>query len=278
VADQALQAALTARYDALSTSLRARVVTFVLSAFDSLTSYRDGDAEAFVEHVLPTVLAAQQQMGQVTDAYLSAMIGDMLGTRQAAAGVRLAVALRGVDPAEVYRRPFVTAWTALSKGRAFAQAVDEGRTRLLSITETDMQLARTHAAQQSMQRSGARFFRRRLSGSKNCALCTLASTQRYRVERLMPIHPGCDCKVEPLPGDKDPGHVLDADTLREAHDAVAAAGETVDRAGNVTGRTSTGKRIRDYADVIITREHGEYGPMLAVRRHSFTGPDDIPAA
>ena len=264
---EALQAALTERYDALSTSLRARVISFVLDAFDSLDGYRDADAAAFVEQVLPTVLAAQAQMGQVTDAYLSAMLADMLGTSTAAAGVELPEALRGVDPAEVYTRPFVTTWTALGKGKAYVQAVNEGRTRLLSITETDLQLARTHAAQQSMQRGGARFFRRRLTGSKNCGLCVLASTQRYRVENLMPIHPGCDCKVEPLAGSKDPGHVIDEATLREAHAAVAKG----------VGQSDAGGRAPDYRDVIITREHGEYGPLLAVKRHEFTGPDDIPS-
>ncbi|MFG2468718.1 hypothetical protein ACGFXB_25130 [Streptomyces canus] len=267
MANEALQAALTERYDAVSTSLRARVISFVLAAFDSLGNYRDADADAFVEHVLPTVLAAQAQMGQLTDAYLSAMIGDMLGTTQAAAGVRLAEALRGVEPAEVYRRPFVTAYTALSQGKSYAEALGEARTRLLSITETDMQLARTHAARQSMERGGAQFFRRRLTGTKNCALCTLASTQRYRVENLMPIHPGCDCKVEPLVGNKDPGQIIDEATLKAAHAAVAKG----------VGQSDASGRAPDYRDVIITRQHGEYGPLLAVRRHEFTGPDDVPS-
>ncbi|MEU3124402.1 hypothetical protein ABZ696_29570 [Streptomyces albidoflavus] len=262
---ESLQNALTDRYDALSTSLRSRVVQFVLDAFDSLGSYRDSDAAAFIEHVLPTVLAAQQQMGQITDAYLSAMIADMLGGAAAPTGVALDEALRGVDPAEVYARPFVTTWTALSKGKAYAQAVDEGRTRLLSITETDMQLARTHAARQSMQRGGVRYFRRALRGPGNCALCTIASTQRYRVENLMPIHPGCNCKPEPLVGSKDPGQIIDEGLLREAHDAVAKA----------VGQADAGGRTPDYRQVIITRVHGEYGPLLAVRRHEFTGPDDV---
>ena len=274
---EALQAALTERYDALSTSLRDRVISFVLAAFDSLGNYRDSDAATFLDRVLPTVLAAQQQMGHITDAYLSAMIGDMLGTATPAAGVELPAALRGVDPTEVYRRPFVTAYTALSQGKSYAEALGEARTRLLSITETDLQLARTHAAQQSMRAGGAQFFRRRLTGTKNCALCTIASTQRYRVENLMPIHPGCDCKVEPIVGNKDPGQVIDEKLLREAHDSIAAAGETVDRAGNVIGRRANGSLIRDYQDIIITREHGEYGPLLAVRRHEFTGPDDVPS-
>lgn len=262
---EALQHALSDRYDALSTSLRSRVVQFVLDAFDSLGGYRDADAAVFVEHVLPTVLAAQAQMGQITDAYLSAMIADMLGGAAAPTGVALDEALRGVDPAEVYRRPFVTTWTALSKGRAYAQAVDEGRTRLLSITETDMQLARTHAARQSMQRGGVRYFRRALRGPGNCALCTIASTQRYRVENLMPIHPGCNCKPEPIVGNKDPGQIIDERLLREAHDAVATA----------VGQSDGGGRTPDYRQVIITREHGEYGPLLAVRRHEFTGPSDV---
>ncbi|WP_125262324.1 hypothetical protein [Streptomyces alboflavus] len=265
---EALQNALTDRYDALSGSLRDRVISFVLDAFDSLGGHRDGDAVAFIEQVLPTVLAAQAQMGQITDAYLSAMIADMLGSAAAPTGVALDEALRGVPPDEVYTRPFVTTWTALAQGKAYGQAVAEGRTRLLSITETDLQLARTHAAQQSMRRSGAKFFRRRLTGSKNCALCTIAATQRYRVENLMPIHPGCDCKVEPLVGNRDPGQIIDEKLLREAHDAVAKG----------VGQSDAGGRAPDYRDVVVTRQHGEYGPLLAVRRHEFTGPDDLPGS
>ncbi|MEV6836777.1 hypothetical protein AB0N17_20095 [Streptomyces sp. NPDC051133] len=265
---EALQTALTDRYDALSTSLRDRVVQFVLGAFDSLGNYRDSDAAAFLERVLPTVLAAQQQMGQITDAYLSAMIADMMGAAAAPVGVQLPEALRGVPPDEVYRRPFVTAYTALSQGKPYAQALGEARTRLLSITETDMQLARTHAAQQSMRRGGVRYFRRALRGPKNCALCTIASTQRYKVEKLMPIHPGCNCKPEPLPGNKDPGHIIDDKLLREAHAAIAKG----------VGASDAGGRTPDYRKIIVVREHGEYGPLLAVARHDFTGPKDIPGS
>ncbi|MGW2708066.1 hypothetical protein ACWC4J_03585 [Streptomyces sp. NPDC001356] len=264
---EALQAALADRYDALSQSLRDRLITFVLAAFDSLGSYRDADAAEFIDRVLPVVLAAQQQMGQITDAYLSATIADMLGGSAAPVGVQLPEALRGVDPAEVYRRPFVTAYTALSQGQTYTQALHEGRTRLLSITETDLQLARTHAARQSMTRTGAKFYRRDLRSTKSCALCVIASTQRYRVADLMPIHPGCHCKPVPIPGNRDPGHIIDEQLLREAHAAVAKG----------VGASDAGGRAPDYRDVIITRQHGEYGPLLAVKRHEFTGPDDVPS-
>ncbi|MFD3980767.1 hypothetical protein ACFWR6_19470 [Streptomyces griseus] len=265
---EALQAALAERYDALSGSLRDRLISFVLDAFDSLGSYRDADAALFIERVLPVVLGVQQQLGQITDAYLSAVIADMMGGAAAPAGAALSDELRGVPPQDVYRRPFVQVWTALSRGHDPADAIGQGRTRLLSITETDLQLARTHAARGSMERGGARYFRRRLSSGKNCALCTIASTQRYRVENLMPIHPGCHCKPEPLPGNRDPGHVIDEQLLKDAHAAIARD----------LGESDAGGRAPDYRDVIITREHGEYGPLLAVRRNNFTGPDDIPAA
>lgn len=266
---EALQAALTDRYSALSTSLRDRVISFVLDAFDSLGSYRDADAALFIERALPVVLAAQQQMGAITDAYLSAMIADMTGGTAAATGVVVDEAVRGVEPAEVYRRPFVTAYTALSRGTDYVDAIGQARTRLLSITETDMQLARTQAARQSMtRRGGTQFYRRRMTGTKNCALCTIASTQRYRVADLMPIHPGCHCEPVPLPGNKDPGQIIDERLLKEAHDAIARD----------IGQSDAGGRAPDYRQVIITREHGEYGPLLAVRRQNFTGPDDIPAA
>lgn len=268
MASEELQAALSERYDALSQSLRDRLITFVLDAFDSLGSYRDSDAAAFIERVLPVVLGAQQAMGQITDAYLAAMVADMIGGAAAPVGVELDQALRGVDPAEVYHRPFVTMYSALAAGHDFAAALGQGRSRLLSITETDLQLARTHAARQSMTRSGAKFFRRELGGSKNCALCVIASTQRYRVEKLMPIHPGCHCKPRPIPASQDPGQIIDEQLLREAHDAVA----------KTVGESDRGGRAPDYREVIITREHGEYGPLLAVRRHEFTGPQDLPGS
>lgn len=260
-------AALDTRYATVSTALRTRLLTFVIGAFKALPNYRDGDAAAFIEQVLPVVLGAQQQMGQLTDGYLAQVIADMLGTAPAPAGVRLAEDLRGTPPSEVYRRPFVTVWTALSNGKDMTDAVTQGANRLANITSTDMQLARTHATRQALAGNPRfRYFRRVLRGSFNCALCVLASTQRYNKERLMPIHPGCDCGVRPIPGDQDPGQVIDEDLLREAHAAVAKG----------TGKSDPGGRTPDYRSVIITREHGEIGPLLAVKRHDFTGPGDIP--
>lgn len=264
---EATQAALDARYTSVTVALRQRLIALALQVFGIRGSYRDEDADAFVEQILPLVLGAQQQMGALTDAYLSAMVGDMFGGAAAASGVNIPESIRGVPPAEVYRRPFVTVWTALSKGKPMAEAIREGQSRLTSIAGTDLQLARTEATRQVLASDNrVQFYRRVLRGSYNCAMCVLASTQRYRKERLMPIHPGCDCGTRPLPAGQDPGQVIEPDLLEAAHDAVAKG----------TGQADRGGRLPDYRDIIIDRQHGELGPLLALRRNDFTGPSDIP--
>ena len=264
---EATQAALDVRYTSVTVALRQRLIALVLQVFGSTGSYRDEDADAFVEQMLPVVLGAQQQMGALTDAYLSAMVGDMFGGGAAASGVQIPEAIRGVSPAEVYRRPFVTIWTALSEGKPLAEAIRQGQTRLTSITGTDLQLVRTEATRQVLSAdSRVQFYRRVLRGSYNCAMCVIASTQRYRKERLMPIHPGCDCGTRPLPAGEDPGQVIEPDLLEAAHDAVAKG----------TGESDRGGRLPDYRDIIIDRQHGELGPLMALRRQDFTGPSDLP--
>lgn len=264
---EATQAVLDTRYTSVTVALRRRLIDLVLQVFGATGSYRDEDADAFVEQILPTVLGTQQQMGALTDAYLSAMVGDIFGGGTAAAGVQIPEAIRGVPPAEVYRRPFVTVWTALSEGKSMTEAVRQGQTRLTSITGTDLQLVRTEATRQALAGdSRVQFYRRVLRGSYNCAMCVIASTQRYRKERLMPIHPGCDCGTRPLPAGQDPGQVIEPGLLEAAHDAV-------DRG---TGESDRGGRLPDYRDIIIDRQHGELGPLMALRRQGFTGPKDIP--
>ncbi|MFJ5089978.1 hypothetical protein [Streptomyces sp. NPDC088674] len=262
-----MSAALDAQYGQITALLRSRLLAFVTAAFQASGAYRDADAAAFVEQVLPTVLGAQAQMGALTDAYLSQTIGAMLGTAATPAGVSLPEALRGVAPEEVYARPYRTVWSALAAGKSMTQAVAEGTTRLSQIASTDLQLARTSAAQQVGQaRGGFSYYRRVLRGSYNCALCTIASTQRYSKERLMPIHPGCDCGIAPIPPGQAAQQVIDPGLLQAAHDAVAKG----------VGRSDAGGRAPDYRDVIVTREHGEIGPLLAVRRQNFTGPAQVP--
>jgi hypothetical protein len=180
--------------------------------------------------------------------------------------------LRGVPYEEVYRRPFATVYTHLSRGAPLEEAVERGATRLAGIAEADLQQTYAHAAQAAMEALDVpeadrpRFWRRVLIGTGNCALCVIASTQRYRVEELNPIHPGCDCEVAPLFG-SDPGQVIEPDLLDQVHTAVE----------ELTGDHDRGGRATDYRRLMVqmTREHGELGPMLVRPRDAFTSADDL---
>lgn len=248
-------------YLAATGRLRANLLRVVLEAFRRPGSWDRADAEAFTSFVVPVVRGAQQQMAALTDRY----IADTVGADPV--GVRLPEDLRGVDAAVVYERPYIQLWSELKNGKEFEQALEAAERRLESLAATDLQLAKTHASASAVGGHGERIvgYRRVPEGAYSCALCLIASTQRYRRGDLMPIHPACDCSVAPILGGADPGHVIDPGLLERVHDAVAAAGYQVDRGG----------RVADYRQLIITHEHGELGPTLGWRGQTFTGPGDI---
>jgi len=201
-----------------------------------LRTYRDADIDRFVAAFVPTILAGERTVAQLTGAYLAQV--ESLARGVPVAPERLTAptgdALRGVAAAVVYRRPAVALYTALSKGVPFPDAVQQGLTRLVDIAMTDLQLAKTHtvANSQRVQR-----FKRVLSGLENCSLCSLASQHTYYRGDLLPIHNKCDCGVQPLFSD-------------EPDDETYPAGVTV-------------------------QQHGEIGPVLTVEGHRFTGADDF---
>ena len=146
-------------------------------------------------------------------------------------------------------------YTALAAGKPLPQAAAEGRLRLTQLIGGDMQLAKVHASRQSMRGYPAegQFYRRVLTGRENCALCVVASTQRYYRDDLMPIHPGCDCGVQPLPPGLAVNQVIDEDLLEQVHQITADRLGVSDRAG----------RTPDYRKLLTVSEHGEYGPTLS---------------
>lgn len=262
-------AAMTAAYFAATTALRSRLLGFVAMMYAAQGDYRDAAAEAFVLSVVPTVLAAQQVMAGVTSAYLAQVIAAAGGGSTAPVGISQDAlsGLRGVAPTEVYRRPYVQVWTDLSRGKPFDVAVAAGGRRAQSIAATDLQLAKTHTAREVM-RNDRRVtgYRRVLTGPHSCALCVLASTRRYSRGDLLPIHNNCDCAVEPLFGGARPDEV----PAEELHAVIARdLGDKYVSAGGTSGPI-------DYHKILVTHNHGELGPVLAVRDQHWTGPSEIP--
>lgn len=262
------------QFTAGKTTLRSAITEWIRRWFLTSKSFRDADADRYVAEVLPVAAGAQQSMAALAWAFQAKMLADITGELAAPAPVAVAKvtgqALRGVDPAIVYRRPFTEIYRRLAGGASLTEAITAGQRRAQLIAVTDLQLTSMRTSNEVLgtDERAPRFYRRVLIGEENCGLCILASTQRYHRKQLAAIHPGCNCEVATLPDTVDPGQVLDPDLVEAAHKAIE------DR----FGVSDAGGRALDYRKVVLVREHGELGPVLTVARHLFTGPDDIPGA
>lgn len=247
---------LTEAYDSQVHAIRQQITAFGQAYWDSLPHYRVSAVEDMIQAITPRVTAGQLRIADLTRAYL-AQCARELGWKVVLPSIDQDEirGARGVDPRVVYRRPAVDVYTALAAGKPLPQAAAEGRLRLTQLIGGDMQLAKVHASRQSMRGYPAegQFYRRVLTGRENCALCVVASTQRYYRGDLLPIHPGCDCDVQPLPPGLAVNQVIDEDLLEQVHQI------TADRLG-VSDR---GGRTPDYRKLLTVSEHGEYGPTLS---------------
>lgn len=249
----------------LFAALRASIVQQLLAVWFGLSNYRDPMQDEWMGVALPTIQAAKETSVTATQVYMT--------MQMEAAGVEdptfsevdmaliLAALREGVEDEDVYARPFKEVWTALSNGYTFDQALQQGATRLRQLVETDIQLAHTNTSRTLLQqRSDVVGFRRVPTGDFTCALCLIASTQRYRKYDLMPIHPGCDCRVAPIISTEPVGQILDPELLEQIHDAVENMFGSADRSG----------RLNDYRKLLVVHNHGEYGPTLAKAGNRFT--------
>lgn len=234
------------------------------ASFLNLGSWRENDIERYINEVIPTLNNAKRNMATYTTTFYSQIAqlsGEKFVTPDILNNELTTSALRnGVSENAVWSRPFKSMWTSLSKGEDMTAALDEGARRAVDLARTEVQLARRKAglvARNANDRIVG--YLRTLSGSESCALCYVASTQRYRKADLLPIHPACDCGEIPIYGQDDPGQIIDEIRLDATHQAVEERFGISDR----------GARAIDYRALKI-QDNGELGPVLTVRGEKFT--------
>lgn len=254
-------------------NIRANTLRAAMRRWERSPNYRDAEVERIVEDLQPVVRGGQQATTRLTSGYLQTATGTKAGKLVDVDKLRGDISFE-----EEYQRPASTVYNALAEGKTFDQARKLGAQRLFYLVATDLQLAYTHQVQQSLSNSDVSGYRRTIGSNKACALCLIASTRLYYKEELMPIHPGCQCSVEPYKGQVDEMGVIDYDTLDAVQAAVEARYGESDRNAADLGlnkKSSKGKKVSDYTDLMLVRQHGEYGPTLTWADNKFTGPNDL---
>lgn len=178
------ETALQRRYRLRLQGLRTATLARVLAADVAATS-------AFVEAVVPIVLAAQTATVAELDAYLSAEAGMATGTStrpwgldaRQLIGVR---ARRGDWLEDVYGR----------NHRADASTFEQRMAREVNTDVTLADRAATYVHTEGDTRVSG--YRRVLSPGKNCGLCVVASDRLYRKSDLRPIHAHCGCTTQAI--------------------------------------------------------------------------------
>ena len=271
-------------------------------AWDRFANLDDVSASAFTNAAAVIVDQARSSTSTLAAGYM--MANDRAGGFPVAELAGVVPEIRnGVPTSAVYERSIVEARRRVAAGASWEEAMASGRARAVATARTDVVLTnRAAMAQGQNVRPWVVGYRRVLTG-RSCAFCASASTQRYTVADLLPLHPSCDCDVAEILGAEDPGRVIN----RELLDALKQAGEEtgsprywngpymVDEAGAIRYRRveylrdDAGKRLLDARGNPVRRivpgdkvavevaEHGELGPMLTDARHVTTVVDDLPA-
>lgn len=180
-----------------------------------MTNPSEDAAARWLAAAQPLLLAAQSTAAGLALAFVGGYIGAATGTPAAPSEFTAAdfTEPRGVPAFELLMRPVVTMRWELSKGVPMNAASTAGQVRAAQIGATDPMLAYRAASTAEMNANPKVVGYRRVPDALACKFCLLASTQRYRDGELMPLHPHCGCTVAPIVGSKDPGQVLDKDTL-----------------------------------------------------------------
>lgn len=256
-----MPSALALSYQATLRRTSNAAATATVASWDALGGHTDDFMAEFAGQAATIDDAARSVIVSTTDQYLALSVASQTGDSPTLRGLDPSRYTRGVPDADIWGRPFVHAWTKVSEGASWSEAVRFGRQMAAQIAATNVQVAARGAAHDWIEGEPRVVgYRRVLGGGRNCDLCIVASTQRYHRSDLLPIHHSCRCAVEPIVGTSDPGQVVGRQTL-----------EYVKANADDYTRDALRRAGRDIADLpqVKVVDHGELGPLLWDRSHSF---------
>jgi hypothetical protein len=234
-----------AAHIAAQAALRTRAQERMTRIWQGLPAYDEANVPQFLAAAVPLDQAAARASVSITNAFLA----KRLKTAPAAIDPsKVLTQLRGgVSPTDVYRRPFVTVWSALKDGTSYADAVRAGGARATSTVAMDVQLAMRQTLVAVGGTSTKIVGYQRVPDPGACAFCTLIAGQRYHTDQLMPVHNHCGCGVDVI---------------------------TAENRGDFTGKRANDQAIPATVGpdgtVAAIVDHGELGPLLVNGHDHFT--------
>lgn len=172
------------------------VSTGVERIWNGLPAYDEANVPQWLGQVVPLVTAGQRQSVALTEAFLARSL------KRQPIGVNpddvISSVRPGVAPEEQWRRPFVTVWTALSKGSPYVDAVGSGLARADGMAAFDIQ-ASMRATAGAVQRADPQIQRwQRVADGGACAFCQEVDGAILMNADALPLHNNCGCSIEPL--------------------------------------------------------------------------------
>lgn len=244
---------LTAAYQGELKRIRDAVAARAAAAWAALPDYRDDQIPDFLASTLPVIEAGQQRAVALTSAYLSRTL-DMTAVALDVASLVGANIRGGVDPSEVYTRPFVTTWASI-ESLGFDAAVAKGLSRLTGTVHMDVAMSARNSLlafrdQAGDQAGGGIVAWRRVADPGCCDFCRRIDGAHTGPTEPQPLHNRCGCTAEPI--------------TRTGR--LSPTSGPVMRVGSVIGHGDVATEIR---------EHGELGPVITAASDSFAGPGDL---
>lgn len=240
--------ALTSAHIAGQARIRQATAAALGAVWFSLPAHNRENLDEWLSTALPVVEAGQRQSAALTNAFLARAVGRQPVPLDVASLIG-AAARNGTPPETVYERPFITVWTALKNGRELPEALRQGLDRATSTAEMDVQLSMRETLRQVGEADRLILGYQRVPDPGACEFCRVASTQRYRISDLFPLHNRCGCSVDVIRGTERP---------------------------DFSGRYDRDIVTDDGVHVAV-REHGELGPVLVDGNQKFTTFADIAA-
>lgn len=236
--------------------LRRLVERVIAAIWDGLPAHDRANVDQWLSTVVPVILQAQRASVSLTDAYIAQAMGrGPIGLNPA--DVIGAAVRNGVDPAEVYERPFVTLWGGLADGLDFPDASAKALARAQASGAVDVQLTMRDTAYAIDSADPNVYGYRRVADPSACNFCKEVDGAYVKGADgfVMALHNHCGCGLEV---NKEP-----PDLARLLPDGTPADSRERERLGYPE------------TPVVAIRDHGELGPVLVDSRQHFTGPNDF---